>query len=326
MNFSNDNIYDIVALGELLIDMTSNGIGASGKPCFEANPGGAPGNVLSMATNLGSKCAYISKVGNDLFGQLLIDELDKRGIDTTCILKDERYFTTLAFVYIDDTGERFFSFARKPGADAMLSPEDVNEALIKNSKIFYFGTLTLTNEPARSATKKGIQAAISAGCKIAFDPNIRLSLWESESCLLQQVCYGLSVCQILKISDDELLTVFNTDNLREAIQALKVNYPNIEIIFVTCGENGYFVTYKNDIRHVSAVKSKMVIDTTGAGDCFFGCCLNKLSKKKNFEINIDYLEEVARFAGAAASIIVERKGALCQMPIPVEIEERISLQ
>lgn len=326
MDCSNEKTIDIVALGELLIDMTPNGRGPNGKPCFEANPGGAPGNVLSMAANLGSKCAYISKVGNDLFGNLLVDEIAKRNIDSSSISKDEKVFTTLAFVYLDDSGERHFNFARKPGADSMIEPDDVNEAIIQKSRILCFGTMTLTNEPARSATKKGIDIARNAGCKIAFDPNIRQAIWENEKTLLEQVHYGLSVCQILKISEDELFTVFKQNDLDKAIQELTEKYPNIEILFVTCGKNGNYVMQNKEMRYIPAVKSESVLDTTGAGDCFFGCCLNKLAEKELSKINIEYLEKVAQFASTAASIIIERKGALCQMPTHSEINERINQQ
>lgn len=196
--------YDVTALGELLIDFTENGVSGQGNPLFEANPGGAPCNVLAMLTKLGHKTAFIGKVGDDFFGKQLKEAIEEVGIDSTGLCMDKEIHTTLAMVHTYPDGDRDFSFYRNPGADMMLKESEVKEELIKESKLFHFGTLSMTHEDVRKATKKAIQIAEDAGNIISFDPNLREPLWNSLDEAKEQILYGLSHCHILKISDNEI--------------------------------------------------------------------------------------------------------------------------
>ncbi|NLJ40819.1 MAG: carbohydrate kinase, partial [Clostridiales bacterium] len=225
--------FDVIALGELLIDMTPYGVSEQGNAILEVNPGGAPCNVLAMAAKLGSKTAFIGKVGHDQFGNLLKGTLEELDINTDGLVQDERYCTTMAFVHLDDTGDRTFSFYRKPGADMMLEVGDVREDLIKESKIFHFGTLSMTDEPSLSASKHAIELAKKNGCLLSFDPNIRPPLWDSMDNAKAQMAYGLGQCHILKISDDEIQLATGCKDLEEAAQVLLEEYPNIKLLFLT---------------------------------------------------------------------------------------------
>lgn len=196
--------YDVTALGELLIDFTENGVSVQGNPIYEANPGGAPCNVLAMLTKLGRKTAFIGKVGQDIFGNRLKEILAEMGIDISNLIMDEEARTTLAFVETFPDGDRDFSFYRNPGADMMLREEEVHEDLLQDTTIFHFGTLSMTHEEVRRATKKAMEEAKAAGAVISFDPNLREPLWKSLEDARQQVAYGLSKCDVLKISDNEI--------------------------------------------------------------------------------------------------------------------------
>ena len=195
---------DVVALGELLIDFTENGTSAQDNKLFEANPGGAPCNVLAMLQKLGHQTAFIGKVGQDAFGRLLVDAVKEQGIDTTGVRYDDNVHTTLAFVQTAADGDRDFSFYRNPGADMMLTADEVDLSLVRNAKIFHFGSLSMTDKICENATKHAIAAAKEAGVLISFDPNLRKPLWKSMDDAKEKISWGLSQCDILKISDDEI--------------------------------------------------------------------------------------------------------------------------
>ena len=311
--------YDVVALGELLIDFTENGTSGQGNPVYEANPGGAPCNVLSMLNRLGHQTAFLGKVGNDIFGRQLRSTVESAGINVEGLLTDEDVRTTLAFVETKPDGDRAFSFYRNPGADMMLREEEVRDDIIAAGKIFHFGTLSMTNEPVRSATKHAIAVAKENGALISFDPNIREPLWKDMEEAKEQTAYGLSVCDILKISDNEIQWFSGKEDYTEGIRMLQQTY-QIPLILLSMGRDGSRAYYKNMIVEVPAFLQKNTIETTGAGDTFGACCLHYILQYGLMELTEQQLKDMLTFANAAASIITTRKGALRVMPSLEEIQ------
>lgn len=315
--------YDVVALGELLIDFTENGISIQGNPVYEANPGGAPCNVLAMLTKLGRKTAFIGKVGRDIFGSRLRTVLEETGIDTSGLVTDDDARTTLAFVETFPDGDRDFSFYRNPGADMMLTEDEVDMELLKDTEIFHFGTLSMTHEGVRNATKKAIAAAKEAGAVISFDPNLREPLWNSLDKAKEQVAYGLSQCDVLKISDNEIQWFTGEEDYDAAISKLRAQY-DIPLIVLSMGREGSRAYYKNLRVEAAPFLQENTIETTGAGDTFGGCCLNYVLECGLHNFDKARLKEMLTFANAAASIITTRKGALRVMPEEEEVRELIS--
>ena len=311
--------YDVVALGELLIDFTENGTSGQGNPVYEANPGGAPCNVLSMLNRLGHQTAFLGKVGNDIFGRQLRSTVESAGINVEGLLTDEDVRTTLAFVETKPDGDRDISFYRNPGADMMLREEEVRDDIIAAGKIFHFGTLSMTNEPVRSATKHAIAVAKENGALISFDPNIREPLWKDMEEAKEQTAYGLSVCDILKISDNEIQWFSGKEDYTEGIRMLQQTY-QIPLILLSMGRDGSRAYYKNMIVEVPAFLQKNTIETTGAGDTFGACCLHYILQYGLMELTEQQLKDMLTFANAAASIITTRKGALRVMPSLEEIQ------
>ncbi|MBO5473761.1 MAG: carbohydrate kinase [Lachnospiraceae bacterium] len=314
--------YDVVALGELLIDFTENGVSAQGNPLLEANPGGAPCNVLAMLNKLGKKTAFIGKVGRDSFGQMLAETVRESGTDVTNLLFDEKVHTTLAFVHTMPGGDRDFSFYRNPGADMMLRKEEVMEEVIRDAEIFHFGTLSSTHEGAREATRYAIEVAKENGLLISFDPNLREPLWESLEDARREIAYGLSKCDILKISDNELEFMTGTADYTRAVEILRQSY-DIPLIFVTLGRDGSRAYYRDMIVEAKPFIQENTIETTGAGDTFEGCALNYVLEHGIKDLSEQDLEKLLTFANAGASLITTRKGALKVMPEPEEIERLI---
>ena len=314
--------YDVVALGELLIDFTDNGISGQGNTIFEANPGGAPCNVLAMIQKLGNKTAFIGKVGKDIFGTKLKEVLKEVGIDTSGLVMDKKVRTTLAFVQTLKGGDRDFSFYRNPGADMMLEEGDINNSLIKNCKIFHFGTLSMTHKGVRKATKKAIKKAKESGALISFDPNLRPPLWESLDDAKKQVEYGLGQCDILKISDNEIQWFTGEKDFDKGIKKLQDRY-SIKLIVLSMGKDGSRAYYKNLRVEKPAFVQKNTIETTGAGDTFGGCCLNFILKYGLDNMDQEKLEKMLTFANAAASLITTKKGALRVMPTKDEVKDFI---
>mgnify|MGYP004650989955 FL=1 len=324
-----DYKYDVTALGELLIDFTENGTSRQGNPIYEANPGGAPCNVLSMLRKLGHDVAFIGKVGDDIFGRQLKAAVEDVGIDTTGLVTDDDVRTTLAFVKTFEDGDRDFSFYRNPGADMMLNPDDVNEDVIRVARIFHMGTLSMTHEPVRSATCKAVAVAQSVQAMISFDPNIREPLWDDMEDAKEQTAFGLSVCDILKISDNEIQWFTGEQDFDAGIKKIQDEY-NIPLILLSLGKVGSRAYLKNNVTDVKAEVPAFVredtVETTGAGDTFGGCCLHYVLEHcpEGTDINdVDWteenLKEMLTFANKAASIITTRKGALAVMPTLEEI-------
>ena len=315
--------YDVVAIGELLIDFTQNGTSSQGNPLFEANPGGAPCNVLAMLQKLGRKTAFIGKVGKDGFGYQLQNALEETGIATEGLCLDDEVHTTLAVVQKKADGDRDFSFYRKPGADIMLRADEVSEELIRGAGIFHFGSLSLTDEPVRTATQKAIQVAEEAGVCISFDPNLRKPLWESEELAKEQIRYGISHCNILKISDDELVWLTGEADYDKAVELLREEF-SIPLILLSMGKDGSRAYCGEQAAKMPPFLNENTIETTGAGDTFMGCMLHQILNRGYQNLGRQELEEMLQFANAGASIITTKRGALRVMPEETEILQCIS--
>ncbi len=313
---------DVTALGELLIDFTENGISEQGNRTFEANPGGAPCNVLAMLTKLGNKTAFIGKVGNDSFGMELKNRVSQLGIHTESLYFDSNVNTTLAFVSKLPDGDRDFSFYRSPGADMMLSPDEILEKDFVNTKIFHFGTLSMTHEGVEQATRKALQFAKANHCLISFDPNIREPLWSSLEHARKATLFGLEFTDILKISDNELQWLTETTDYEEGVRWILERYP-MKLLVLSCGKDGSIAYYDGFRIEEPAFLSEKTIETTGAGDTFGGCILHFVLQYGLENLNENRLREMLQFANAAASIVTERKGALCVMPDESEIKKRM---
>ena len=310
--------FDVTALGELLVDFTENGISAQGNTLLEANPGGAPCNVLAMLKNLGKKTAFIGKIGNDALGKMLKKTVEDQGICIDNLVEDEEIHTTLAFVHSDKDGDRSFSFYRNPGADLMLQWEEINVDFLVNTKIFHFGTLSMTEEEIKNVTKKAVQKAKENGVLISFDPNFRPPLWKDMEDARQQMWYGIGQCDILKISDDEILFLTGTKDIDEGIARIREK-SHAKLICATMGKNGSKVYYKGKTVFGRPFLRKDTIETTGAGDTFMACVLNTVLEKGLEQLTQESLTEMLLFANAASSIITTRKGALKVMPQIQEI-------
>ena len=312
--------YDVTALGELLIDFTENGKSSQGNPLFEANPGGAPCNVLAMLSKLGRKTAFIGKVGKDFFGEQLKEAITEVGICAEHLRMDEEIHTTLAMVHTYPDGDRDFSFYRNPGADMMLTEAEVPEDLIRDSKFFHFGTLSMTHEDVRKATKKAIAIAKESGAVISFDPNLRPPLWKSLEDAKQQAAYGFSQCDVLKISDNEIQWFTGEEDFDAGIQKLRSQY-DIPLIMLSMGKEGSRAYYKDLRVEVSPFLQDATIETTGAGDTFGACCLHYVLQHGLDGLDEEKLTQMLTFANAAASIVTTRKGALRVMPEAEEVRD-----
>lgn len=316
--------FDVIALGELLIDMTDNGLSGQGNTLFEANPGGAPCNVLAMLAKLGYKVGFIGKVGNDIFGHKLKEVLKEVHIDTRNLCVDNDCRTTLAFVETKEGGDRDFSFYRNPGADMMLTTSDIQEELLEQTKIFHFGTLSMTHPGVREATKYAVESAKKAGALISFDPNLREPLWDSLELAKEQVLYGLGKCDILKISDNEIQWLTGEEDFDAGVRKIREKYP-ITLILVSMGRDGSRAYYRwgtpGQVRvEVAPYLQETTIETTGAGDTFCGCVLHYILEHGLEELDAEKLTAMLKFANAAASVITTRKGALRVMPNLEEID------
>lgn len=321
----NDNKFDVVALGELLIDFTEYAKSDRGNKLFEANPGGAPCNVLALLQKLGKKTAFIGKVGNDQFGRILFETINSIGIDSSNLVFDNEIPTTLAFVGKTPDGDREFSFYRNPGADMMLNADEVDEDLLKNAKIFHFGTLSMTHEAVRGATITAIKKAKENGAIISLDPNLREPLWKSLDEAKTQMKAALSYCDILKISDNEIVFLTGETDFDEGVKKIREEY-DIPLICVTMGKDGSRAYY-NDIKVVaSGFYQENIVDTTGAGDTFCGSVLNYVCENGLENLSEKQIEEMITFANAAASLVTTKAGAILSMPTEAEIEKLLIRQ
>ena len=302
-------MYDVIALGELLIDFASKSVDAAGYPTMAANPGGAPGNFLATLNAYGAKTAFLGKVGDDAFGHMLLGTMNQAGIETKGIVVDPTVFTTLAFVTFDEQGDRSFSFARKPGADTQLRWEDVDKSLIDETKVFHFGTLSLTDEPVRTTTQKAVAYAKEQDKLITYDPNLRKPLWKSEEEAKEQILWGLYQADVVKISDEEVEFLWNCSPEEGADKLL--NEYGVSLAMVTLGPDGCYLKTANAVCKAPGPKVSP-IDTTGAGDIFGGSAVSRLLElnKPVSELNAENLAYIGYFATTAASLSTEHIGGI----------------
>lgn len=312
-------MFDLVAVGELLIDFTPEGAINHSKPLFSQNPGGAPANVLAAAATLGARTALISRVGKDAFGRFLIQSLQGRSIDTTHISQDPTVPTTLAFVHLDEQGDRSFSFYRNPGADIMLSPNHIPENLIQNSHIFHFGSVSMSDEPSRSATLHAVQLAAAHGCLISYDPNYRTSLWSSADTAIEEMKRPLPMVDILKVSEEELPLLTGTSDF--VLGSSMLSNMGISLVLISLGAKGAFYRL-GDLYGTLPAYDVKTVDTTGAGDSFLGAILWQLKGMTLSQIKAmsrSEIETIVDFANAAGALTTTRKGAISIMPSLDEI-------
>lgn len=305
---------DVVALGELLIDFTAVSADADGYPTMAAHPGGAPANFLAAIAKYGAQAGLLGKVGNDAFGHLLVQTLQNAGIETKGLISDNNVFTTLAFVTLDETGDREFSFARKPGADTCISFEELDLDLIDSAKVFHFGTLSLTNDPARTATQKAVAYARSKNKLITYDPNLRKPLWKDLEEAKEQLIWGLGQADVVKISDEEVEFLFGL-GVEDGAKHILDTY-GVKLVFVTCGANGCFFQNAMAQGHVPSLTNIKVVDTTGAGDIFGGSAVWKILQygKAPETLNKPELEDIVSFACAAAGLSTTKAGGISSVP------------
>ena len=316
--------YDVVALGELLIDFAPVSRSETGYPVLAAQPGGAPGNFLAALNKFGLRTAMIGKVGDDMFGRLLLGTLQAAGIDTSGVLADPSVFTTMAFVSLDESGNRDFSFARKPGADTCLRPEEVNETLLRSTKVFHFGTLSLTDEPAAAATRKAIEAAKAAGALISLDPNLRKPLWKSEEDAKSAIEWSLRQADIVKISDEEIDFLWGLSP-EEGAQKLIREY-GVSLVYATLGPKGCHAVTASQAVTVSSPSGIHVVDTTGAGDIFGGSAMSQFLRtgKAPKDLNKEELRRIVCFACTAASLSTQKHGGIASVPEETDVQAKMA--
>ncbi len=314
---------DVVALGELLIDFTCVSTDGDGYPTMAAHPGGAPANFLATLAKFGAKTALLGKVGSDAFGKMLTETVEQAGIDTTGLVETDEVFTTLAFVTLDETGNREFSFSRKPGADTCLTFEELNLALIDEAKVFHFGTLSLTDEPARSATYRAVDYAKRRGKWITYDPNLRKPLWNDLTICREQMLWGLSQADIVKISEEEVEFLFGLGVADGASHILQ--HYGVSLVFVTCGADGCYFQNAQAKGSVPALSDIAVKDTTGAGDIFGGSAVWKLLQmgKAPQELAGAELTEIVTFACTAAGLSTTQSGGISSVPTYEMVLEKL---
>lgn len=316
-------MYDVVALGELLIDFTCQALDADGYPTMAAHPGGAPANYLAALSAYGAKTALIGKVGRDAFGKMLLNTLSSCGISTEGMTVSDEAFTTLAFVTLDAHGEREFSFARKPGADTLLRFDEVKSDIIDASRVLHFGTLSMTDEPARSATRKAVEYATVHNKLISFDPNLRKPLWKSEAAAREEMLWGLAHADVVKISDEEVDFLFSLAPLEGARYICDAF--GVKLVYVTCGAAGCY--YKTPLAEgfVESLPGVNAVDTTGAGDIFGGSAMYALcvTGKAPDALSAAELQGIVRFASAAAGLSTTKPGGISSVPSLEAVHEAI---
>lgn len=312
-------MYDVIALGELLIDFTTQTTDSGGYPTMAAHPGGAPANFLAAIAKYGGKAGMLGKIGTDTFGRLLTNTLRQAGIETKGLVATDDFFTTLAFVTLDANGDREFAFARKPGADTQLTFDELDLSLIDATRVLHFGTLSLTDEPVRTTTRRAVEYAKQHGKLISFDPNLRKPLWRDLSDAKTQMLWGLQHADVVKISDEEVEFLFGL-GVEAGAEYILANFP-VRLVFVTCGPDGCYFKNRCACGHVDSLKNIHVVDTTGAGDIFGGSALWKVlqSGKQPDELEEAALREIVRYACTAAGLSTTKHGGISSVPDKAQV-------
>lgn len=317
------NVYDVAAFGEILIDFTAQTPNDQGQMLFARNPGGAPANVAVAARRLGAKTAFLGKAGQDMQGVFLRSVLEQEQVDVSGMILDDRYFTTLAFVEVNEAGERTFSFARKPGADTQITPEELNLGVLEYTKILHIGSLSLTDQPIRDTTFYAVKYAKKHGILISYDPNYRATLWPDEQTAMRHMRSLVPFADLMKLSDEETELLTGCKSVERAAQIL--HQQGVAVVAVTLGDAGAYLYSKDGGRKIPGFKAQPIGDTNGAGDAFWGAFLYKISTsgKTLPELTGEELAEYARFGNAAASLCVEGKGAIPSMPTLEQVQKRL---
>ena len=313
----------VTALGEVLIDFTDAGVSANGQKLFERNPGGAPANVLVALERLGHQTAFIGKVGDDMHGRFLRDTLRANNINCEGLVTDPKFFTTLAFVALSTSGERSFSFARKPGADTQLSPYELRRDIIQTSRVFHVGSLSMTDEPARSATIEALGVAKEAGCVVSYDPNYRATLWPDAKTAAEQMRTILPYADLVKISNEETKLLTDCDHPADA--AARILEQGAKVVCVTLDADGAYVACADGTATIPSFRVEPV-DTTGAGDSFWGgfLCAFLESKKDPDKVTLEDARGFARFGNAVASLCVRGRGGIPSMPSRNQVDDLLA--
>ena len=312
--------FDVIALGELLIDFTQNGLSSQGNPLFEANPGGAPCNVLAMLGKLGHRTAFLGKVGQDGFGVQLRQVAAEAGINVDGLLTDPEVHTTLAIVQTLPGGDRDFSFYRNPGADMMLRADELPEKTLQSCSIFHFGTLSMTHPGVREATKRAVAIAKEAGALISFDPNLREPLWRTLDEAKEQMAWGMGQCDILKISDNEIQFFTGETDFDRGAEKLQAEFPNLKLLNVTAGADGSYSYCCGQRVFVPSFRLGGTIETTGAGDTFCASVLHDVLQNGLEDRTAESLRAMLRFANAAAYLVTTKRGAIRSMPEKADVD------
>lgn len=317
------NVYDVAAFGEILIDFTAQTPNDQRQMLFARNPGGAPANVAVAAQRLGAKTAFLGKAGQDMQGVFLRSVLEQEQVDVSGMILDDRYFTTLAFVEVNEAGERTFSFARKPGADTQITPEELNLGVLEYTKILHIGSLSLTDQPIRDTTFYAVKYAKKHGILISYDPNYRATLWPDEQTAMRHMCSLVPFADLMKLSDEETELLTGCKSVERAAQML--HQQGVAVVAVTLGDAGAYLYSKDGGRKIPGFKAQPIGDTNGAGDAFWGAFLYKISTSGKLlpELTGEELAEYARFGNAAASLCVEGKGAIPSMPTLEQVQKRL---
>lgn len=314
---------DVIASGELLIDFVpeTSGVTLAGTTTFKKSPGGAPANVAVGLARLGVSSGFMGKVGDDAFGHYLAETLHDNGVDVSRLLFSAEARTMLAFVTLDTAGEREFMFYRNPSADMLYSPEEVDTAYVESAKIFHFGSISLISEPSSIATLKAVTTAREAGALVSYDPNLRLSLWESAQVARETIMKAWTMAHIIKVSEDELAflnEVISVDDSEQLVRAMW--HPELRLLVVTRGSGGCDYFTPDYARMVEGFPTDAV-DTTGAGDAFVAALLKCLLDYPDIYENSDRLHQVCRYANAAGAIATTERGAIPALPGEDQIEK-----
>ncbi|SFL46299.1 fructokinase [Gracilibacillus orientalis] len=314
---------DVTALGEILVDFTPNGVSEHGNPVYAANPGGAPGNLLVALSRLSKETSFIGSVGNDQFGNMLEETLYNNGVSTSGMVYSDIH-TTLAIVHIDESGDRSFSFCRNPGADTMLSKDDLKPESIAQTKIFHVGSISMTNEPSRKATRTALKIAKENGVTISYDPNLRRDLWDSLEGAKERIVELLYYADIVKLSEEELEFIAGTNEVEKGAKLIFQQY-DVSLLFITAGSIGSYCCNKHVILFKPGLSIK-AIDTTGCGDAFFAGVLYKILENNMPYQNISEKEmsELLLFGNAMGAYVAQKQGGIPALPNLNEISKFIS--
>ena len=317
-------MFDLVSLGEMLIDFTPIGLSANGNPIFEQNPGGGPANMACAAAKLGTKTAFLGKVGKDAFGAALKKTLDQNGINSDRLILSPEYPTTLAFVHLDATGDRSFSFYRHNGADTMLEPSEIDFSILDQCRFFFCSSVLMAEGPSRNTSFVLLDEAKKRGISIVFDPNLRPNLWADLDDMKKQVLRAMELADILKISEDEATFLTGLSDPDQAAAALMKQFP-VKLLLITLGKDGS-VSFTRNMRLRHEEVPAKTVDTTAAGDSFTGGLVAELSRlgKPVDALSEQELWEAIRFANAVGALTTTKKGSISALPTRAEVEKLLA--